>query len=81
MQSDIILEQQNDSRFSQEAIRLYEERYSNGYDIYTDEDYVAWLQEVHPESLPTLTTIFSGVSPLDSSTVTPDDTGECLTQH
>lgn len=32
-------------------------RYSNGYDMYTDEDYVAWLQEVHPESLSSLSTI------------------------
>ena len=75
VQSNIIPEQQNHSRFSQETIRLYEERYSNGFDIYT-EDYVAWLQEVHPESVPQLSTIFHAVPPLDSCAVTPDDTGE-----
>ena len=75
VQSNIIPEQQNHSRFSQETIRLYEERYSNGFDIYT-EDYVAWLQEVHPESVTQLSTIFHAVPPLDSCAVTPDGTGE-----
>ena len=75
VQSNIIPEQQNHSRFSQETIRLYKERYINGFDIYT-EDYVAWLQEVHPESVPQLSTIFHAVPPLDSCAVTPDDTGE-----
>ena len=63
-------------RFSQETIRLYEEKYSNGFDIYT-EDYIAWLQEVQPESIPQLSTIFYAVPPLDSCAVTPDGTGNC----
>ena len=40
------------NRFSPEQLAKFEERYENDYDIYTDHDYVAWLQEFHAESLP-----------------------------
>ncbi len=30
------------------------ERYENNYDIYSDHDYVAWLQEFYPESVPAI---------------------------
>ena len=31
---------------------VFERRYANGYNLYIDQDYVTWLQENHPESLP-----------------------------
>ena len=31
------------SHFSPEQLAKFEERYENSYDIYTDQDYVAWL--------------------------------------
>ena len=33
------------NRFSNDQIAKFEKRYENNYDIYTDHDYVAWLQE------------------------------------
>ena len=38
-------------QFSSEPIRLFKERFANGYDIYTDHKYVAWLEQFHPKSL------------------------------
>ena len=40
--------------FTSEMIELYEKRLENGYDIYTDASYVAWLEEFHPEHVPRL---------------------------
>ena len=37
---------------SGEKNELFATRFENGYDIYTDEEYVAWLIENHPESVP-----------------------------
>jgi len=37
-----------------EMIELYEKRLENGYDIYTDASYVAWLEKFHPEHVPHL---------------------------
>ena len=37
-----------------ETIKLYEKRLENGHDVYTDMDYVAWLEEFHPDHLPPL---------------------------
>ena len=53
-------------QFSSESIRLFEERFANGYDIYTDHEYVAWLEQFHPESLPSFANMFSELPPLDS---------------
>lgn len=50
---------------SEETIRLYEKRLENGYDLYTDSNYVAWLQAHHPESLPSFTTVPSLFAELD----------------
>ena len=33
-------------------IELYERRVENGYNIFTDLNYVAWLEKFHPEHLP-----------------------------
>ena len=49
------------SQFSEAQTMLFTERYENGYNIYTDTEYVAWLQEFHPESTPSLTEIFSDI--------------------
>jgi len=40
--------------FTSEIIELYEKRLENGYDIYTDATYVAWLEKFHPEHVPHL---------------------------
>ena len=45
------------SSSSQSHFSQLEERYENNYDIYTDPDYVAWLQKFHPKSLPSLETM------------------------
>ena len=37
--------------FSPQQIELFTTRYENGYDIYTDADYMTWLVENHPDFL------------------------------
>ena len=32
-----------ESHFTHEQIELFQYRYENGYDLYTDTDYVTWL--------------------------------------
>ena len=51
-------------RFSPEVISQYKERFENGYDIYTDTNYVTWLQEFHPDCVPSLSDMFESVTPL-----------------
>ena len=38
--------------FTEDQITLFERRYDNGYNLYHDKVYVAWLQQEHPECLP-----------------------------
>ena len=38
--------------FSPEMIKKYEERFDNGYNIFTDKGYVQWLRKFHPDYLP-----------------------------
>lgn len=45
--------------FSPDKIQLFERRYENGYDMYTDREYVAWLRAVHPDSESSVATLFS----------------------
>ena len=51
-------------QFFFESIRLFEKRFANGYDIYTDHEYnnyynyVAWLEQHYPECLPSFESIF-----------------------
>ena len=54
--------------FSPEMIRLFEQRFNESYDISSDINhmYVSWMQECHPESVPSLATIFSDVAALES---------------
>ena len=52
--------------FPPEKMDLYERRFENGYDIFTDNDYVTWLQKYHPESVPSVADVFSSVQPLHS---------------
>ena len=55
--SDPSIDWQGDDRsrdisFTPKQLELFEQRYENGYDLYTDVDYVAWLMECHPEDVP-----------------------------
>ena len=52
---------------TEETIRLYENRLANGYDIYTDRNYVAWLKAYHPASLPSFTTVPSLFTELNNA--------------
>ena len=36
--------------FSSQQIHLFTTRYENGYDIYTDAEYMIWLAETHPDA-------------------------------
>lgn len=38
--------------FSSQQIQLFTTRYKNGYDVYTDVEYMMWLAETHPDALP-----------------------------
>ena len=38
--------------FTEDQVTLFQKRYDNGYNLYHDDIYVAWLQQEHPESLP-----------------------------
>ena len=42
----------SNSTLSQEKYELFTTRFENGYDIYTDEEYMAWLNDNHPDSIP-----------------------------
>ena len=37
-----------------ETLKLYEKRLDNGYNVYTNLNYVAWLEKFHPDHLPPL---------------------------
>ena len=37
-----------------ETLKLYEKRIENGYDVYTDLNYVAWFEKFYPDHLPPL---------------------------
>ena len=41
-----------ESTFTSAQLVHFEERYSNGYDIFVDKDYVKWLSLYHPKALP-----------------------------
>ena len=40
------------AEFSPEELERFENRFENGYEIFTDEKYVAWLRQYHPDSVP-----------------------------
>ena len=42
----------SDVSFTEDQITLFQQRFDNGYDLYHDSMYVAWLQQEHPEALP-----------------------------
>lgn len=58
------------NQFSPEQLTLFEERFQNKYDIYTDHHYLAWLQEFHPDSVPSIEAML-GLECDDNSTVDP----------
>ena len=41
----------SETNFSTQQEELFQKRFAEGYDIYTDDDYVCWLHINHPESL------------------------------
>ena len=41
-----------ESHCTPKQFELFEQPYENGYDLYTNIDYVAWLMENHPEDVP-----------------------------
>ena len=45
-------ERMDDNTFTMEQVELFEKRLANGYDLYVDDDYVRWLKQNHPQSLP-----------------------------
>jgi hypothetical protein len=59
-------DQPENGTFSSEELERFETRYENGYDIFTDERYVAWLHKYHPNSAPSISSLFASVTPLDS---------------
>ena len=50
--------------WSTDKAELFERRWENGYDVYSDSEYVAWLHQFHPDSSPSLSAVFSSVPPL-----------------
>ncbi len=38
--------------YSNDEMNLFTKGFENGYDVFTDSKYVAWLQQYHPESVP-----------------------------
>ena len=38
--------------YSPEELKCFETQFKYGYDIFTDENYVAWLQQYHPDLIP-----------------------------
>ena len=56
------------SEFSPEELRLFETRFENGFIIYTDEKYLAWLQLFQPDfSFPSIADSFASVNSLEES--------------
>ena len=41
-----------ESHFTPKQLELFQERYDNGYDLYTDPDYVMWMIDNHPTDVP-----------------------------
>ena len=53
--------------FHRRKLNALKNGFENGYDIFTNEKYVAWLQEYHPNSAPLVASVFASVSPLEES--------------
>ena len=53
--------------YSPSEVECFEKRLENGYDIFTDEKYVAWLREYHPDSVSSIASSFAYVTPLEES--------------
>ena len=57
--------------FSEEQVAIFMKRYEEGYDVFVDKHYVAWLEINHPGAIPPeklpcqLSDVFSHVSPLE----------------
>ncbi len=46
------LEDHSGLQFTSDQISVFEKRYEEGYDIFVDQDYVAWLRLNHPQVVP-----------------------------
>ena len=66
----------NIPNFSPDKIELLEGRFENGYNIYTDSEYVMWLQTFHPDKAPSLADVFFSVTPIQEMAL--DSLSECL---
>ena len=55
------------SNFQPEKVELFGRRLENGYDVYSDSEYISWLQLHHPESVPSIAAVLFSVSPLQQS--------------
>ena len=51
--------------FPPKKIELFEKRFENGYDMFTDSEYVTWLQIFHPSRVLSPADLFLSVSPHD----------------
>ena len=51
--------------FPSKKIELFEKRFENGYDMFTDSEYVTWLQIFHPSRVLSPADLFLSVSPHD----------------
>ena len=52
MSCDPPLNKESETVFTDEQIKLYEQRYENGYNVCIDNDYVSWMSIYHPGVLP-----------------------------
>ncbi len=59
-------------QFTPGQIIQFETIYQSGYDIYTDPIYVTWLQQTHPNTIPTISSVFDYVTTLHLSEGKPD---------
>ena len=69
------------STFAQDELQLFERRFDNGYNLFTDKKYVAWLEKYHPGSvdIPSVMDAFTSVVPLEeSSSLFDAHLGECM---
>ncbi len=57
----------NDVTFTLDELELYNRRFENGFNIFTDKIYVAYLDQFHPGSVPSVVESFTSVVPLEET--------------
>ena len=63
---------------SPKTIALYEQRFMNGYGIYADENYVAWLNKSHPGFALSIAESFTSVPPLNKTSFGDKSGGQLI---